>query len=300
VGIVGPHVELENVSKFYETRDKTHALHEISFGIDRGEFITIVGPSGCGKSTLLKIMAGLDAPSSGEVRFQGGPVRGPHDKISMVFQGFGLFPWRTVLENVEYGLEMRKVQKSERRAVSRQYLEMVGLEGYEHMYPKQLSGGMKQRVGIARALAVQPEVVLMDEPFSAIDEVTADVLREEVTALHKQTGKTFVLVTHNLSEAIELADKVVVLSSRPAKVKRIFPISLERPRDRTHALFVHVHRDILHLLKEELENTLIRHKLKGLGALQGLQDLEATKKDSPIKKKLEPAEEREEPVSLTR
>ncbi len=276
-----PHVELQNVSKFYEARNKTHALHEISFGIDRGEFVTIVGPSGCGKSTLLKIMAGLDSPTSGEVRFQGGPVRGPHDKISMVFQGFGLFPWRTVQENVEYGLEMRKTPKSERRTISREYLEMVGLTGYEHMYPKQLSGGMKQRVGIARALAVQPEVVLMDEPFSAIDEVTADILREEVTELHKQTGKTFVLVTHNLSEAIELADKVVVLSSRPAKVKRIFPISLERPRDRTHALFVHVHRDILHLLKEELENTLIRHKLRGIEELQKIHDLEASK-NSPI------------------
>jgi len=278
-----PHVELENVSKFYEARDKTHALHEVSFAIDVGEFVSIVGPSGCGKSTLLKIMAGLDDPTSGEVRFQGSPVRGPHDKISMVFQSFGLFPWRTVLENVEYGLEMHKTPKSERRALSREYLDMVGLAGYEHMYPKQLSGGMKQRVGIARALAVEPEVVLMDEAFSAIDEVTADVLREEVTDLHKQTGKTFVLVTHNLSEAIELADKVVVLSSRPARVKKIFPISLERPRDRTHTLFVHIHRDILHLLKEELENTLTRHKLKGIVPLQKLHDLETSSKESPAK-----------------
>lgn len=269
------HVELDNVTKFYNTQEKLHALHQVSFDIDKGEFVCIVGPSGCGKSTLLKIMAGLDAPSSGEVRFQGGPVRGPHSKISMVFQSFGLFPWRTVLENVEYGLEMRKVPKNERQETSRQYLEMVGLGNCEHMYPKQLSGGMKQRVGIARALAVQPEVVLMDEAFSAIDEVTADVLREEVSEIHKETAKTFVLVTHNLSEAIELADKVVVLSSRPAKVKRIFPVTLERPRDRTHSLFVHMHSDILHLLKEELENTLIRHKLKGVRELQALHDMEA-------------------------
>ncbi len=278
-----PHVELENVSKFYQAEERLHALHEVSFGIDRGEFVSIVGPSGCGKSTLLKIMAGLDAPSSGEVRFQGGPVRSPHDKISMVFQAFGLFPWRTALENVEYGLEMRKTPKPERRALSREYLEMVGLGGYEHMYPKQLSGGMKQRVGIARALAVEPEVVLMDEAFSAIDEVTSEVLREEVGDLHKQTGKTFVLVTHNLSEAIELADKVVVLSSRPAKVKKIFPVSLERPRDRTHSLFVHMHRDILHLLKEELENTLIRHKLKGIRELSSLHDIEAPGKETSAK-----------------
>jgi NitT/TauT family transport system ATP-binding protein len=276
VDLTEPHVELDNVSKFYEAKQRTHALHEVSFGVDRGEFVSIVGPSGCGKSTLLKIMAGLDVPTSGEVRFQGNPVYGPHDKISMVFQAFGLFPWRTVLENVEYGLEMRKTAKPERQSLAREYLEMVGLGGYEHMYPKQLSGGMKQRVGIARALAVEPEVVLMDEAFSAIDEVTAEVLREEVADIHKETGKTFVLVTHNLSEAIELADKVVVLSSRPAKVKKILPISLERPRDKTHSLFVHIHHDILHLLKEELENTLIRHKLKGIREVQSLHDMEAS------------------------
>jgi len=278
-----PHVELENVSKFYETRERLHALHEVSFAIDQGEFVSIVGPSGCGKSTLLKIIAGLDVPTSGEVRFQGGPVRGPHEKISMVFQAFGLFPWRTVLENVEYGLEMRGVRKDERRAQSREYLEMVGLGGYAHMYPKQLSGGMKQRVGIARALAVEPEVVLMDEAFSAIDEVTAEVLREEVADIHRQSGKTFVLVTHNLSEAIELADKVVVLSSRPAKVKKILPVSLERPRDKTHSIFLHMHHDILHLLKEELENTLIRHKLKGISELHKLHDIEADSKDGAAK-----------------
>jgi NitT/TauT family transport system ATP-binding protein len=279
------HVVLDNVTKSYAGQENKphHALHEVSFGIDRGEFVCIVGPSGCGKSTLLKIMAGLDYPTSGEVRFQGGPVRGPHPKISMVFQAFGLFPWRTVLENVEYGLEMLKHRKQERREIAAQYLEMVGLAGYEHMYPKQLSGGMKQRVGIARALAVEPEVVLMDEAFSAIDEVTADILREEVSEIHRETGKTFVLVTHNLSEAIELADRVVVLSSRPAKVKRIFPISLERPRDQTHSVFVHIHKDILHLLKEELENTIIRHRLRGISELQTLHDMESSSEHNVLK-----------------
>jgi NitT/TauT family transport system ATP-binding protein len=269
------HVELDNVSKFYDQGRRLHALHEVSFGVGEGEFVSIVGPSGCGKSTLLKIIAGLDKPTSGEVKFRGGPICGPHSKISLVFQAFGLFPWRTVLDNVEYGLEMQGVPKQERRRQARDYLEMVGLAGYEQMYPKQLSGGMRQRVGIARALAVEPEVVLMDEAFSAIDEVTAEVLRDEVTEIHKQTGKTFVLVTHNLSEAIELADKVVVLSSRPAKVKKIMPISLDRPRDRTHTLFVHMHRDILHLLKEELENTFIRHKLKEISELQSIHDMES-------------------------
>jgi NitT/TauT family transport system ATP-binding protein len=268
------HVELENVTKIYTGQEQLHALHEVSFGIDQGEFISIVGPSGCGKSTLLKIIAGLDSPSSGEVRVQGDKVRGPHSKISMVFQSFGLFPWRTVLENVEYGLEMRKVPKDKRREVAKEYLEMVGLAGYESMYPKQLSGGMKQRVGIARALAVDPEVILMDEAFSAIDEVTADILREEVATIHKQTRKTFVLVTHNLPEAIELADKVVVLSSRPAKVKKIFHVDLNRPRDRAHLTFVHIHKDILHMLKEELENTLLHHRVRGV-EVQNLHNLEA-------------------------
>lgn len=269
------HLELDNVTKYYtEQQRQLHALHQVSFDIDHGEFVSIVGPSGCGKSTLLKIIAGLDSPSSGEVRVRGNPVHGPHSKISMVFQAFGLFPWRTVLENVEYGLEMRCVPRSERRSIARHHLDMVGLGGYEHMYPKQLSGGMKQRVGIARTLAVDPEVVLMDEAFSAIDEVTADVLREEVTSIHKETGKTFVLVTHNLPEAIELADKVVVLSSRPAKVKKIFPVDLNRPRDRAHEVFIHMHRDILHLLKEELENTLLRHKLKAVKEITDLHDME--------------------------
>ncbi|MGO9645566.1 MAG: ABC transporter ATP-binding protein [Candidatus Bathyarchaeia archaeon] len=279
MGIMESHVELDNVTKFYQSQEKQlHALHEVTFDVDRGEFVSIVGPSGCGKSTLLKIIAGLDEPSSGEVRFKGRIVEEAQSKISMVFQGFGLFPWRTVLENVEYGLEMQKAPKTERRDVSKRYLEMVGLSGYEHMYPKQLSGGMKQRVGIARALAVDPEIVLMDEAFSAIDEVTAEVLREEVTTIHRETGKTFVLVTHNLSEALELADKVVVLSSRPAKVKKVFPITLERPRDRAHSNFIHMHTDILHLLKEELENSLLRHKLRNMDEVKSLHNMEAEDK----------------------
>ena len=281
------HVELDNVSKFYEAGRRLHALHEVSFGVEEGEFVSIVGPSGCGKSTLLKIIAGLDKPSSGEVRFRGGTICGPHSKISLVFQTFGLFPWRTVLENVEYGLEMQRVSKQKRQQLARDYLGLVGLTGYEHMYPKQLSGGMRQRVGIARALAVEPEVVLMDEAFSAIDEVTAEVLRDEVAEIHRQTGKTFVLVTHNLSEAIELADKVVVLSSRPAKVKKIMPISLDRPRDRTHTMFVHMHMDILHLLKEELENTFIRHRLKGINQLQSMHDMESAEANQPRMKSAE-------------
>lgn len=268
-------MEVDKVCKAYPGQgEATPALHNISFDIQNGEFVCIVGPSGCGKSTLLRIIAGLDTPTSGVIRFNGDEVSGPHDKISMVFQSFALFPWRDVRGNVEYGLEPLGLSKDRRGSIAQNYLDMVGLHGYEHMYPKQLSGGMKQRVGIARALAVEPDVVLMDEAFSAIDEFTAEMLREEVAEIHQETSKTFLLVTHNLPEAIELADKIVVLSSRPAQVKRIVDVQLERPRDKTHSHFLNLHRDIFHLLKEELENTIVRHRLRHVPELQGLHNLE--------------------------
>lgn len=269
-------MELKNVSKEYgQTEEPIPAIQDVSFALNRGEFTCIVGPSGCGKSTLLKMAAGLDKPTSGEIRFCGEPVTGPHPKISMVFQSFALFPWRTVTGNVEYGLEVQRVPKAERLDSVEKYLEMVGLAGYGHLYPKQLSGGMKQRVGIARALAVDPEVVLMDEAFSAIDEFTAETLREEVADIHAETEKTFVLVTHNLVEAVELADKIIVLSSRPARVKKILDVDLERPRDRTHSEFVHAHKSIFALLKEELETTIVRRRISKVPEFQKLTDIEA-------------------------
>jgi len=268
-------VELRNVSKEYgQTGDSIPAIQDVSFAVNRGEFACVVGPSGCGKSTLLKMTAGLDKPTSGEIRFCGEPVTGPHPKISMVFQSFALFPWRTVVGNVEYGLEAQGVPKAERLDSVHKYLEMVGLSGYGHLYPKQLSGGMKQRVGIARALAVDPEVILMDEAFSAIDEFTAETLREEVADIHAETEKTFILVTHNLVEAVELADKIVVLSARPARVKKILDVDLERPRDRTHSEFIHAHKSIFALLKEELETTMVRRRIRRVPEFEGLTDLE--------------------------
>jgi len=269
-------MELRNVSKEYgQTGESISAIQDVSFALNRGEFARLVGPSGCGKSTLLKMAAGLDKPTSGEIRFRGEPVVGPHPKISMVFQSFALFPWRTVTGNVEYGLETQGVSKAERLDSVQKYLDMVGLAGYGHFYPKQLSGGMKQRVGIARALAVDPEVILMDEAFSAIDEFTAETLREEVADIHAETEKTFVLVTHNLVEAVELADKIIVLSSRPGRVKKILDVDLERPRDKTHSEFVHAHKSIFALLKEELETTMTRHKIKRISEFERLSDMEA-------------------------
>ncbi|OLD06025.1 MAG: hypothetical protein AUJ07_00315 [Crenarchaeota archaeon 13_1_40CM_3_53_5] len=269
------HVELSNVTKIYEEPPEViTALHNISFQVNEGEFLCIVGPSGCGKSTLLRMIAGLDSPSSGEIRFRGSLVTSPHPKISMVFQAFALLPWRTVLQNVEFGLEVQGTSKARREAIARDLLEMVGLKESAKLFPKQLSGGMKQRVGIARALAIDPEVVLMDEAFSAIDEFTAESLREEVAEIHSKTKKTFLLVTHNLPEAIGLADRILVLSTRPARIKSIVPVEIERPRSPTATEFVAIHRDIYSLLKEELESSIMRHRLSELKELQNLRDIE--------------------------
>ena len=269
------HVELSNVTKIYEDPPQTlTALQDVSFHIKEGEFLCIVGPSGCGKSTLLRMIAGLDYPSSGQIRFRGNLLTAPHSKISMVFQTFALLPWRTVIQNVEFGLEVQGRPKRERRAVAMEFLEMVGLKGSENLFPKQLSGGMKQRVGIARALAIDPEVVLMDEAFSAIDEFTAEALRAEVADIHQETRKTFLLVTHNLPEAIELADRILVLSARPAKVKSIVGVEMERPRTPTDSEFVSIHKDIFALLQAELENSMMRHRLSELKEFKKLKDME--------------------------
>lgn len=269
------HVEFSNVTKIYsEPPRSVTALNDISFHVDEGEFVCIVGPSGCGKSTLLRMIAGLDRPSSGEIRFKGDPLTSPHPKISMVFQTFALLPWRTVLENVAFGLEVQKVSKNERETTARELLGMVGLKDSENLYPKQLSGGMKQRVGIARALAIDPEVVLMDEAFSAIDEFTAEALRKEVSEIHAETRKTFLLVTHNLPEAIELADRILVLSARPARVKSIVSIDLHRPRSPTASDFVTIHRDIFSLLQAELEASIMRRRLGEIREFRGLRDME--------------------------
>jgi NitT/TauT family transport system ATP-binding protein len=270
------HLEVVNVTKHYiQGRERIHALDNINFSVHDKEFVCIIGPSGCGKSTLLKIIAGLDFPTSGEIRFKGETITEPHPKISMIFQSFALFPWRTVLENVEFGLEVQGVPKDERRKIALEFLETVGLKGYEGCYPKELSGGMKQRVGIARALAVDPEVVLMDEAFSAIDEFTAGILRSEVAELWEENEKTFILVTHNLSEAIELADRIVVLTARPAKVKDLITVDLKRPRDRSDPEFVKYQRELFEKLKEELENTIIRHKLRKVHEQHKIEDIEA-------------------------
>ena len=224
-------VVVDAVSKTYLDRagQPVHALDCIDLTVDSEEFVGVLGPSGCGKSTLLNMIAGLLTPTAGTIWLDGdvAPGRAP---TAMVFQEFALFPWRTVQANVEFGLEEAGLPAAARARRARQYIELTGLAGFEARYPHQLSGGMRQRVGIARALAVDPAVLLMDEPFSALDAQTRQLMQEELLAIWERTRKTIVYVTHNIHEAVYMADRVVVLSRRPGRVLAEVKIELERPR----------------------------------------------------------------------
>lgn len=233
-----PLLELKNITKEYvdERGKKIVVLNSINLSINHHEYISIVGPSGGGKSTLLRIIMGLEKCTTGEVLLKGEPLKGKVDPhMAMVFQSFGLFPWLTVVENVEFGLESNHIPKEERRKKSLNIIQEVGLEGFENAYPRELSGGMKQRVGIARALVLDPEVLLMDEPFSSLDPLTAEALREEILKVWSNrltTPDVVIMVSHNVEEAVYLSDSVVVLSHRPASVVKEVHIDIPRPREK--------------------------------------------------------------------
>jgi NitT/TauT family transport system ATP-binding protein len=227
-------------------------LDDLSLAVADLEFVAIVGPSGCGKSTLLRIVDGLISPDSGTIRLNGVLVNGPGHGRGMVFQSFDLFPWRTVIGNVEFGLEMKNLPRAERRARARRWIELVGLQGFENSYPHQLSGGMQQRVGIARALAIEPEVLLMDEPFGALDVQTRDLLQDELLAIWQRERKTVLFVTHSIEEAIYLADRVLIFTPRPARIERVLDIPFDRPRRedmKSDPAFVELRREIWQSLK---------------------------------------------------
>jgi len=229
-----PVLEVRDVTKTFQTeKSKISVLEDVSFSVDKDEFVCLVGPSGCGKSTLLRIIAGLEKADSGQILFHGHPQMSPTPKITMIFQLFGLFPWKTALENVEVPLEVLGMKKESREEIAKSYLRVVGLEGFENTYPHDLSGGMKQRVGIARALALQPEVLLMDEPFSSLDELTAKTLRTQVLDMWRDPSlptNTFVMVSHNVEEAVYMADRVIVMSPRPGRIIGEVKVNLPRPR----------------------------------------------------------------------
>lgn len=233
-----PLLDLRNINKEYvDDKGKSiSVLNNISLSINHNEFISILGPSGCGKSTLLRIVMGLETYTAGEVLFKGELIRGKVNPfMAMVFQSFGLFPWLTVVENVEFGLESMHITKAQRREKSLRIIQEVGLEGFEDAYPRELSGGMKQRVGIARALVTDPEILLMDEPFSSLDPLTAEALREEVLKVWSNrltTPDVVIMVTHNVEEAVYLSDRIIILSQRPASIVKQVHINIPRPREK--------------------------------------------------------------------
>jgi NitT/TauT family transport system ATP-binding protein len=225
---------IEKLSKTYATGDGTvEAMQDISLEVGEGEFVSIVGPSGCGKSTLMEIVGGLIEPTGGDVTVAGNPVRGTDPSIGIVFQQESAFPWRTVAENARFGLEMTGVAKDEAGTRAQEMLELVGLGGFEDRYPSELSGGMRQRVAIARTLVMNPQIILMDEPFGALDEQTRLILGEELLRIQAATKATILFITHSFDEALLLSDRIVVMTARPGRVKKIVENPLPRPRDST-------------------------------------------------------------------
>jgi len=250
-------VMVKNLTKvFYKSGQEIPVLRNINLSVNEGEFVSIIGPSGCGKSTLLNIISGLLKPTSGEVFVSGERVNGPCTKVGYMFQSDLLLPWRTAIANVELGLEIRGVSKEERRKMAEAVIKSMGLSGFEHFYPHELSGGMRQRIALARTLVLNPTVLLMDEPFGALDAQTRTLLGNELLRLWRKYNKTIIFVTHDLSEAISLAQRVIVLSKRPATVKAEYRVDLPESRDVTKIVkedsFLKLYSTIWRDLTEEI------------------------------------------------
>lgn len=247
-------LEIKDISKKFITKNKeTFTLDNINLTIKKGEFVCLLGPSGCGKSTLLNIIAGLLKPSCGTVSLNGEVVKEVGPDKAMMFQESALFPWLNVIDNVEFGMKMAGVSKDQRRTKAIKYLKMVHLSKFAKSYVHELSGGMKQRVSLARALTLDSELLLMDEPFSALDSQTKSILQLELQKIWWETKKTIVFVTHNVEEAVLLGDRVVVMSANPGRIKREFKIQLARPREAQSTDLAYVAREVMQDLKEEVE-----------------------------------------------
>jgi NitT/TauT family transport system ATP-binding protein len=250
------HIEVQDVSLVYDTpAGQVPGVEGVSFDIEASEFLCLVGPSGCGKSTLLNIIAGFLAPTGGQIRIGGKAVTGHGMDRGVVFQDFAqLFPWRTALGNVAFGLEMKGMAKEEREEIARKQLKLVNLEKFVQSYPHHLSGGMQQRVAIARALAYNPAVLLMDEPFAALDALTRDDMQRLLADVWRETRKTVIYVTHNVAEAVYLADRVIVMTPHPGRVKTEVAISLKRPRDPLSVEFLDYQKQLLRQLGHDALN----------------------------------------------
>jgi NitT/TauT family transport system ATP-binding protein len=227
-------IDVRGLSKTFRalTGEAVEAIHDLSLSVADNQFVSLVGPSGCGKSTLLYIVAGFIEPTAGEVRVDERPVRGPGPDRGIVFQEYALFPWRTVAGNIRYGLEEKGVPRDEAARTVATYLRRMGLEGFQHPYPRELSGGMKQRVALARTLAYDPDVLLMDEPFGALDAQTRELQQDQLLAVWRERKKTVLFVTHSVEEAVYLSERVVVMSARPGRIKRVIDVDLDRSRER--------------------------------------------------------------------
>lgn len=248
-------LEIVEVSRSFERVD-VPVLDHLSLTIGDSEFVSLIGPSGCGKTTLLRIVAGLLEPSSGEIRLLGRPSPRPSREKGIVFQHFNLLPWRTAIDNVAYGLELQGVAKARRRTTAQEYLDLVGLHDYANHYPGELSGGMKQRVGLARALAIEPKLLLMDEPFGALDALTRERLQAELERICIDRKLSTLFVTHSIDEAILLSDRIVVMSSHPGRVLKVFDVSMQRPRAsynfRAEPSYAQMREEIWALLQSEV------------------------------------------------
>jgi ABC-type nitrate/sulfonate/bicarbonate transport system ATPase subunit len=246
-------LSLKDVSKVYERRGQdVRALANVDFQAEFGEFVCVLGVSGCGKSTLMQLVAGLEPQTAGEIVIDGTAIHGPHPDTSIVFQEHGLFPWMTVQTNIEFNLKARGVGKAGRRAVALDLIRVVGLDGFEDKFPHELSGGMRQRVGIARALSTNPKLMLMDEPFGALDAQTRSIMQEELLRVWQAHKRTVIFITHSVDEAIYLADRVVVMTPRPGRIRAIIDVDLPRPRDPTSPAFGAYLRRVLDEIHDDL------------------------------------------------
>lgn len=244
-------LNIEHLKKDFVIKGETvEVLKDISLEIERGEFISLIGSSGCGKSTVLKLITNLEDPTSGKIYIDGEPVKGPSEKVSMIFQESRLFPWLTVEENIEFTIS-KSIPKNKRKEIVKNHIELVGLSGFERAVPSQLSGGMQQRVSIARGLATNPEILLLDEPFGALDAFTRINMQEETLKIWEKEKTTMIMVTHDIDEAIYLSDRIVVMSAKPGVVKDIVNVKLPRPRDRSSLDFMSIRRKVMLALYEK-------------------------------------------------